>query len=201
MNYDNTDLMELIERARRGGDQEYHDLMKHLYNGLIAMAKTDVECKRQVRFHYETTEEAVSDNILHVMDNLINRFDENKGKLPMTYAIDGLKFRIFTTHSNDYRRKGQKKYPLFIAAIDDMYNRPDWYDEINDAEDREHRLYVTMKAIRTLPLKQQDALEGHMAGKTLRETSAEMGLTYQRVHQILNDAVNSIKQILRSEFE
>lgn len=197
--YNNDEILELLKQARNGGDEEYKKLMEAAYEAIKCITYANKRYIELVEIRYESVLEAVHDNIEWCMNKLMNKFDPGKGN-PVSYLHNGFIKKVKWDSINHQKRLARDSYKKWCLAKEDYYNdMEDDYVKINEAEYKEEMRWHLFKLIKTLPLNEQDALEGFMQGKKLREIAPEMGCTRQRVHQLKAQAVGKLRNLLKQK--
>ena len=194
--YTNEDLHTLINEARAGGKVEHGRLLGAVYDVLQRCIKSDQSKIARAVATYNSVDDSVGSVFVEVTDNVIKKFGKGKGNSPLTYIVQGWNYACL--RDCDKRTRGNYQREKHMNAYRGHLNRNN--DPFEQAEATEADSMTTglmHKAVKTLPLNQQDAIEGYMKGEPCHLTCKSMGVTAQRTHQLRRQGLATLKEILK----
>jgi len=198
--YTNADLLVLIKESREGGEAEYGRLLGAVHDVLTRGIKSD-KCKiaRAVATH-NSIDDSVSATVIEVTNYLKDRYDPTKGSQPMTYIMGGWNI-IAIRDCTSNTRAIKSREDNMNRYRDTLEENQDPFDRISTQEDREHKNELLWEAVRTLPLKQQDVLEGYAKKVKLKDIAETMGVSVQAVQHRQAKAFATLRKILKHKLD
>jgi len=206
--YSNHDLKVLISEAQAGGEAEHGRLQVAVWQTLESMVGAGRYGTGRTAKMFSLTAvakmelcDAVGDSFLPITNKIIRLYDSTKSQPTTTlYHCYCNHMRNIIIKNNTLDRKHTDVSDVMLDSVGDEGGTPSALT-LEASEFDGYKRSELRKAILTLPLKQQDALEGYMRGEPCKVTCKLMGVTTQRAHQIRQEAFGSLKQILKNKLE
>jgi len=198
--YTNNDLHILIDEARAGGELEHGRLLGAVHEVLLRCVTSDETKMARAIATHNTVSDSVNSALIGVTDNLLNKYVKGKGCAPVTYIVNGWGLLVLAD-STLSRRRNVRRETHMNAYRESLEEHQDPFHDSHLGEQVSYNTARMREAVKTLPLKQQDVLEGYCNGDRLKVTAEEMGITVQRVQQIRAKALGVLREILEHKLD
>lgn len=207
MQYSQEQQKELALNARQGDKEALQQLWESIYLLLFRMClRCYYSCKEQADRSGATSDDFLQISYFAFLD-AVKWYDPAKGyaftaflKYPVKNHINSLlgirsHYRDALNYADSLNEPLDGEEPDGAERLDMVADEIDCYEPAEERVYREQLHKAVIKCLDQLPERESRAITGlYLEGKTLREMSAEMGLSPERIRQIKSHGFRTIRR-------